>query len=101
MPLNRKVVLKSRPDGMPTPENFSVEDAETGELPPDHVLVEVDTIGIDAFIRTTLDAEGHHERSGFETPVIALGVGQVIESTVTPCQPAPGLRDLPSPRHML
>lgn len=77
---NRKIVLKSRPRGMPREENFAVETEALGEPREGMVLVEVSHISIDAFIRTTLEDGGIHGTVPIGTPVTALGVGQVIAS---------------------
>ena len=58
--INRRVYLKQRPEGEPGAEHFGVEDVPINEVPPDHVLVKVDTLSMDAFIRTTLNASGFH-----------------------------------------
>ena len=79
----KKIVQTQRPDGMPTPNDFELVETQLGELPPEHVTVEVDTLSIDAFIRTTLDQreDSFHGVGELGTPVVALVVGQVIDST--------------------
>ncbi len=78
----KRCVLASRPDGLPTPDNFAFEDVELLPLGDDQVTVAVDTLSIDAFIRTTLgDRDGHHGSIPLGAPCVALGVGQVIDST--------------------
>ena len=82
MQTNRRITIAARPNGMPQVSDFNVVEDELGELPPDHVLVKVDTLSVDAFIRTTLDAqEGIHGVAPLGGPVVALGVGQVISSS--------------------
>lgn len=78
---NRRVVLRTRPEGMPALNDFEAETVDVEPLAPDMVLVRVDTISIDAFIRTTLEEGGYHERSQLKSPVVALGVGEVVDST--------------------
>jgi NADPH-dependent curcumin reductase CurA len=46
------------------------------------VVVRVDVLSIDAFIRTVLDERGYHGSVPIGGTVTALGVGRVIESTV-------------------
>ncbi|MEM9622824.1 MAG: NADP-dependent oxidoreductase [Pseudomonadota bacterium] len=77
---NQRVYVKNRPDGMPTLDDFGYTEDEISEVPADHVLVKVDTLSVDAFIRTTLDAAGLHEMSDLGASVTALGVGEVVES---------------------
>ena len=77
---NRKVVLVKRPDGMPTPDCFEAVDEDIEQPGEGQVVVAVEHLSIDAFIRTTLDQEGFHDRSRLGTPVTALGCGRVIAS---------------------
>ncbi len=81
--VNRKITLIKRPDGLPAVSDFELVEEPLGELPPDHVRVAVDTLSIDAFIRTTLDQrdDSLHGVASLGTPVVALGVGQVTAST--------------------
>lgn len=77
---NEKVVLKQAPDGVPTPDDFAIVSEAVGEPADDEIVIEVEYLGIDAFITTTLNHDGHHGRSEVDTPVMALGTGRVIES---------------------
>ena len=78
---NRKVVLRTRPEGrMPEESDFAIETESLGEPAPGMVLLEVSRISIDAFIRTTLDSEAFHGSVGLGAPVTALGVGRVLAS---------------------
>ncbi|MEZ5595963.1 MAG: NADP-dependent oxidoreductase [Pseudomonadales bacterium] len=79
--MNRKVVLASRPDGVPTAANFRLVQAPVPELADGAVLIATDYLSIDAFIRTTLDDRpGFHGQAELEAPVMALGVGRVVAS---------------------
>ncbi len=78
--MNRKVVLRQRPQGTPTDTDFEVVDQSVAELRAGQVLVEVDVLSIDAFIRTVLDEGSYHATTGIGRAVTALGVGRVIES---------------------
>ncbi len=77
---NEKVVLKQAPDGVPTPDDFAIVSEAVGEPANGEIVIEVEYLGIDAFITTTLNHDGHHGRSEVDTPVMALGTGRVIES---------------------
>ncbi len=77
---NRRVFVKQRPQGMPTLDDFGHAEDTIETVPEQHVLVKVDTLSVDAFIRTTLDEAGLHEMSELGAPVTALGVGEVLES---------------------
>jgi NADPH-dependent curcumin reductase CurA len=77
---NRKVVLRSRPEGLPREADFAVETEELGDPPEGSILVEVSHLSVDAFIRTTLEDGGIHGTIPLGAPVVALGVGRVLAS---------------------
>jgi len=78
----RRVTLVKHPDGIVQPSDFSVQDAELAPLGDGEVRIEVSHLSVDAFIRTMLDdVTGFHGKSEVNEPVIALGVGKVIESS--------------------
>lgn len=78
--LNRRIFIRQRPNGLPTAADFGCEDEEIGAPTPGQVLVKVDTLSIDAWIRTTLDSAGMHETGDLGSTIRAFGIGQVIES---------------------
>ncbi len=77
---NTRVVLDHRPLGEATPDCFSVEVIELGELDAGHVRVAVEFISVDAGTRTMLRGEGFHQQVGIGQVIRAGGVGRVIES---------------------
>ena len=77
---NRKVVLRNRPTGTPLDSDFEVVDEIVEPPKSGEVLVQVDVLGIDAFIRTVLDVGGYHATAEIGRAVTALGVGRVLES---------------------
>jgi len=78
--MSKQVVLTSRPQGMPKTSDFAIEKVELPEVADELVAIEVSHLSIDAFIRTTLEDGGIHQTSELGQPVVALGVGQVVES---------------------
>ena len=81
MTTTRKAVLTKRPHGEPVEADFSIEEAELPELQEGEVLLKVEHLSIDAFIRTTLDGpQGLHGTMDVGTPVMALGIGRVVDS---------------------
>lgn len=80
---NRKVVLIQRPHGMPLDTDFEVVEEVVEALEADEVLIQVDVLSIDAFIRTVLDEGSYHASARLGTAVTALGVGRVIESNAS------------------
>ena len=77
---NRRVFIKRRPDGMPVIDDFGLETVTIEDVPDGHVVAKVDTLSMDAWIRTTLSDAGMHETAGIGATVPALGVGQIVES---------------------
>lgn len=79
--LNRKIILASRPVGMPKPENFKLIEAPIRELAEGEVLLENQVFAIDPAIRGMLD-----DRAGYMEPVAIGGLiptmvlGRVIKS---------------------
>jgi NADPH-dependent curcumin reductase CurA len=78
--VNRKVVLVSRPDGRPDDSNFRYLEEDVAPLEDGQVLVAVDLLGIDAFIRTTLNEGSFHRGAQIGGVIPALGVGEVLDS---------------------
>ena len=78
--LNKKVVLKSRPANRPEDSNFEYREEQTDELTDGMLLIKVDLLGIDAFIRTTLNEGSFHRGAEIGGVIPALGVGVVLES---------------------
>ena len=66
---------------MPGPEHFLFDEVTLPELPPEHLLIEVSHLSIDAFIRTTLGAGSIHGQVALDNPIVVLGTGQVMAST--------------------
>ena len=77
---NRRVFIKQRPDGVPTLDDFGVEDVDIDDVPAGHIVAKVDTLSMDAWIRTTLNEEGMHKTGDIGTTIRALGVGQIVQS---------------------
>jgi len=77
---NPRIVLARRPDGRPQPSDFAFLDDDAPAPEDGQVLVAVDHLGIDAFIRTTLEEESFHQGARIGGVIPALGVGQVVES---------------------
>ncbi len=65
---------------MPTIDDFGVEDVSIEDIPAGHIVAKVDTLSMDAWIRTTLNDEGMHKTGDIGTTIRALGVGQVVET---------------------
>lgn len=55
---NQQVILKSRPDGFPTPDNFELVKLEIGSKPPgpQDVLVQLLDLSVDPYLRGRMNA---------------------------------------------
>jgi NADPH-dependent curcumin reductase len=84
---NRKVVLINRPTGTPVDADFEIVDEPVPSRTAGHVLVQVDVLSIDAFIRTVLDEGAYHGTNRIGAAVTALGVGRVLESNADGVEP--------------
>ncbi len=87
MNVNRKVVLRQRPHGTPVDTDFEVVEEKIESLTPGEVLVQVDVLSIDAFIRTVLDEGSYHATAHIGRAVTSLGVGRVVESSAEEFKP--------------
>jgi NADPH-dependent curcumin reductase len=55
LPTLREIVLASRPDGPPTPENFRIEDAPMPSMPAGGVMLRVLYLSLDPYMRGRMD----------------------------------------------
>ncbi|MCL9982762.1 MAG: NADP-dependent oxidoreductase [Erythrobacter sp.] len=65
---------------MPVLDDFGIESAALGDVAAGFVVARVDTLSIDAWIRTTLSDAGMHETAALGETIPALGVGQIVET---------------------
>lgn len=77
---NAQIVLRRRPTGRPTADDFELVTNPVSDLDTGQVLIAVEHLGIDAFIRTTLEEESFHQGARIGGVIPALGVGRVLES---------------------
>lgn len=75
-----KVVLTSRPEGSVQESDMSLIDEELAPLEPGEVLLEIEHLSVDAFIRTTFDEGAFHGTAGIGQPIMALGTARVLSS---------------------
>ncbi len=79
--MNKKAILIKRPEGEPKLSDFKLTEEALPALEDGQVLLDVEHLSIDAFIRTTLDGpKGLHGTMDLNAPVMALGIGRVRES---------------------
>mmetsp|Transcript_3922 Transcript_3922/g.11362 ORF Transcript_3922/g.11362 Transcript_3922/m.11362 type:complete len:364 (-) Transcript_3922:106-1197(-) len=80
---NVKWVLKERPNGVFDPDACCervVEPVSLENIPEGEVVVRVETLGVDAFVRTMLDEEAYHGAIELGAVLPALGYGTVLAS---------------------
>ncbi len=86
----RRVTLAARPDGPVTDDCFAVvEETLDADAPvaAGQVSIRVDTLSIDAFIRTVLEERSYHRSARLGGVIPALGVGTVLASAVDGIEP--------------
>lgn len=88
---NQRMVLTKRPAGMPDASCFALDEQPVTELEAGEVLVEVDHLSIDPFIRTSLNERSYHTPVAIGATVTALGVGRIIESRASGLEPGDGV----------
>jgi len=81
---NKKWVLKSYPQGKFTASRDAElieETLDLGSVPDDKIVIEVQALSVDAFVRTMLDETKNvaHGAAGINQPIPALGYGKVIK----------------------
>jgi NADPH-dependent curcumin reductase CurA len=84
MPVNRQVVLASRPDGEPVPANFRLQDGAVPEPKDGEMLVRVRAISMEPAIRGWLDDndKNYFEPLPIGATMMAPAMGQVIKSNL-------------------
>jgi NADPH-dependent curcumin reductase len=65
---------------MPVLDDFGFESVTIDAVPAGHVVAKVDTLSMDAWIRTTLSDAGMHETAPLGGTIPALGIGQIVAS---------------------
>ena len=85
---NKKIILSSYPSGMPTEENFKIEESEVNELTDNEFLVETLYLSVDPFLRMLMNpSDESNAASRDEGPITDIGkvmaggnLGKVIQS---------------------
>lgn len=85
--VNRRIVLASRPCGVPALSDFDLVEEPVDPPEPGRVTVAVDVLSIDAFIRTVLDERSYHGSVDIGSTIVALGIGHVLASSVDNYRP--------------
>lgn len=83
MPFNRRIVMASRPVGLPTERNFAVEQAPIPVAGPGQMLLKTLWLSLDPYMRTRMD-EAKSYAPPLEVGAVMMGgtVCEVVESNV-------------------
>jgi hypothetical protein len=85
---NRRIVLASRPAGMPTQDNFRIEDVEVPSLKDGEVLVRTLYLSVDPYMRGRMsDRKSYVPPFVLNEPIAGGVIGEVIESRSPVFQP--------------
>jgi len=78
---NKKILLASRPTGMPTPDNFKIVDAEMPQPKEGEILIRTLYLSVDPYMRGRMNDRKSYVPPFVVNEVITGGVvGEVIES---------------------
>ncbi|HKR61235.1 MAG TPA: NADP-dependent oxidoreductase [Pyrinomonadaceae bacterium] len=78
---NKQIVLNSRPAGMPTTENFRIEDSEIPQVKEGEVLVRTLYLSVDPYMRSRMnDRKSYVPPFGLGEVIVGGAVGEVVES---------------------
>jgi NADPH-dependent curcumin reductase CurA len=81
MPINRRIVLASRPEGPVTPQNFRLESVEVGPLADGHFLVRNHWLSLDPYMRARMnEGRSYAAAQPLNETMIGGTAGEVIES---------------------
>jgi len=80
--VNRKAVLRNRPSGLPKASDFGIDEDPVADPAPGLVVVEVEHLSIDPFMRAALNEGSAHPAVPIGGLLPALGVGHVVASAV-------------------
>ena len=71
---NKKIILSSYPSGMPTEEDFKIEESEVNELTDNEFLVETLYLSVDPFLRMLMNpSDESNAASRDEGPITDIG----------------------------
>ena len=81
MPTNRQVLLKSRPTGMPTPENFEIVERPVPEPADGEVLLRTLFLSLDPYMRGRMSAQkSYAQPAALGEPMVGRTVAEIVES---------------------
>jgi NADPH-dependent curcumin reductase CurA len=85
MPRSREIHLKSRPDGLPTPDNFSLVEVDTPALQNGQALIRTLYFSVDPYMRGLMRETAPYDFMppwDLGQPLTGASLGQVVESKI-------------------
>ena len=77
----RRIVLASRPAGVPTPGNFRLEEAAMPDLPDGQVLLETIYLSLDPYMRGRMsDVKSYADPIAIGDLMVGATVSRIIQS---------------------
>ena len=64
MPINRQIVLNSRPEGFPELDNFQLVESKVDACPENHVVIRTQYLSVDPYMRGRM-----RDRASYAPPV--------------------------------
>ena len=77
---NKRWVLARRPEGVPAPDDFRMEEATLADLADGQALIRVDHISVDPGMRSRLSGDSYAPALGLGETIESAGVGKVLAS---------------------
>lgn len=79
--MNQQIVLKNRPEGKPSENDFEIQEIETGEIKAGEILLESKYISVDPYLRGRMrDEESYIEPFKLGKPIESMIVAEIVES---------------------
>lgn len=79
--MNKKILLSSRPQGIPTLKNFKLDEGDVPKISEGEILVKVIYFSLDPYMRGRMnDGKSYAKPVGIGEVMEAGGVGEIIES---------------------
>ena len=79
--MNTAILLKSRPEGKPTLDNFDFVEIDTPEISDGHVLLKTKYVSVDPYLRGRMrDEKSYIDPFQLDKPVQSCIIAEVVET---------------------
>ncbi|MCL4109135.1 UNVERIFIED_CONTAM: hypothetical protein GTU68_028316 [Idotea baltica] len=81
--MNKSILLKSRPRGLPTLNNFAIVEGVIAHASPNEILIELVYVSVDPYLRGRMNAAKSYIPP-FEvgSPIVSGAIGRILESNI-------------------